>query len=189
MFAIKTVTLLEYYVHVAKTQNDLDINCEGPTSKKNEENKYNHEIKLLMDSCTFMQVRLFRRNLIVTLTNTIHFCWIWSSMGRMLTWWIVKSSLHCLVTWTGRCVWSELAVWGDVKPMKSNIQIPVLSFCLLQVQVCLYCWQCKNRVIGYRLRILQTYTFFFSVFSIDTLDSQFSLHLFTLIMFFIQLSC
>lgn len=34
MIAIKTVTLLEYYVHVAKTQNDLDINCEGPTSKK-----------------------------------------------------------------------------------------------------------------------------------------------------------
>lgn len=52
-----------------RLKNDLDINCEGPTSKKNEENKYNHEIKLLMDSCTFMQVRLFRRNSLLSINQ------------------------------------------------------------------------------------------------------------------------
>lgn len=33
MFAIKTFTLLEYYVHVANTVKK-HINCEGPTSKE-----------------------------------------------------------------------------------------------------------------------------------------------------------
>lgn len=62
----------------------------------------------------------------------------------------------------------NLALCGDIGPLYRAIQIPVLSFCLLQMQTCLDGRQCKNRVVGCIFRVLPKHLF--SIFNVVLLE-------------------
>lgn len=189
MFAIKTVTLLEYYVHVAKTQNDFDINC-ILTSKKNEENKYNHEIKLFDGFLhIYAQVRLLQKKPHCYINQHYTFLLALKFHGKNA--YLMDCKIfHCTAWLLGQADVSEVnQQCGEMLGlMKSNIQILCCHFVFCKCK-CVILLTMQKQGNYYRLRILQTYTFFFLSLAQIRQISQFSFCIFTLIMFFIQLSC